>query len=407
MDICFCISGQIRGDIDTFQSLKEQVDKLIVKNNVTLIFSVWNTVTIKTSPPLGFFQLHRIFEAGVMEIMPLSYYGSKLWNHFPITYKNLSGNMYNYNIFNEINNVFPSAIIDIESENMQLEFDEKRKVGDKNTLKMLYKRWRCNQIKLKEEDKLGKKFDLVVITRPDLLININNNLEEPDVFNHKIHMKSDEDREFIDDVLIYSNSQEIDKLSNKLFSLAVASDIDYIHNALYAYAEKNKIEVVTPKYIVSKGLKSNKLLSFKDIRGDNLLLDFMHDQLYGSYFSVDDVHEMIEKVDDKFEIMSLKYILCKNYININEYKNAINTFLQIIYEMDASDFNRSYVKYCQDYLSPLLIKILMMDASLINHFIENVKDTNNDRILNNLKVIFNVDDLKSVNEIIVKNLDKK
>ncbi len=71
----------------------------------------------------------------------------------------------------EIRRHFPNAIVDIEDEAMDLSFGDPA-VSDTNSLRMLYKVWRCNEIKRRQEHLVGRAFDVVVRMRPDVMPDI-------------------------------------------------------------------------------------------------------------------------------------------------------------------------------------------------------------------------------------------
>ena len=118
-----------------------------------------------------------------MLLIPSNFYGRNFWTYFP----NIEDFKFsNYNVKNKILLFFPKSFIDVEKENLDLEFE--KSVPDKNSIKMLYKIWRCNEIKKKIERKNGI-FDCVVRNRCDAEIKIFETLVNQTFKNNEIFIQ--------------------------------------------------------------------------------------------------------------------------------------------------------------------------------------------------------------------------
>lgn len=275
MEICICLCGQLRGKLS---SLHDSYNKIIENdkiNNYTIIFSIWE----KSSEKIDFQspgQLDRVFDKTISSFIPYSYYKNGIFNYlnsakeYLVRFSNNSNEVLKFNLCN--------SIIDIETENLDLHLDEQRE--DKNTFKMLYKRWRCNEIKKKIERKNKKKFDMVLITRPDALFEINHTLldsnfdKNPECiyipgFNINPHG-------YANDLYAYGSSESIDKYV-ELFKKCIGNDIDYIHNELYHHLESNFKKIKNSHHIENFNINNGNSIGLKEIYGDNDFFDFLVD----------------------------------------------------------------------------------------------------------------------------------
>jgi hypothetical protein len=277
MDICICISGQVRGDFKALKHLKKELDKLPSNVELTIIFSVWDMLGFKVNGPLDFLQLHRIFDDELAKVIPSSLHGEKLWFELPDTYKKLSSN--DVEVVNEIYKIFPSAVIDIEKEILDLEF--LNNTHDKNSKRMLYKRWRANEIKKKLERDRSKEFELVLLLRPDVFIDIYPDKvlsfysEGKELFSPKTN-----NNECINDLFSYGTSSSIDFYTSVFCKAIEYKEWGFIHHVLFEYLESNSFVNKDASAFVSKDLEKPKLISYEDCKGESELLDFIYSESY-------------------------------------------------------------------------------------------------------------------------------
>lgn len=266
MNICICISGQVRGDLEELKSLKSQIDELPDNVKITVVFSVWEAASAKIDGHMAYAQMFRVFEKDLAQIIPISYYGNDFWKNFPQTYNSIILNS-DKNVEAKLKSIFPEAIFDVEKDILDLEFNELKK--DKNSIKMLYKRWRCNEIKRKIEKNNNEKFDLVLLTRPDAKIRVNA-VELDHLESQSLGIPTPYFREsFTNDVMAYGRTDLID-----IYCALFAKSIDLynwkdIHIELFEHLKANNIKEVEPKAFTCQGLAANKLLKVDDVLNDN------------------------------------------------------------------------------------------------------------------------------------------
>lgn len=157
--VAFCISGQVRGPrarLDEIARLAEQFD-------ADVYISSWTKRGRKT--------LAGAAAAGKKARvlgMPAALYLQRgaLDDLFPGVEARLSG-LPAENAEPDLRAAFPNAIIEVEDEALDLSLATE--FPDKNSLRMLYKIWRCNRLKRAGEALRGAKYDLVLRLRPDIL----------------------------------------------------------------------------------------------------------------------------------------------------------------------------------------------------------------------------------------------
>lgn len=344
MKICICISGQVRGEMVALKKLADEIKKVPEMISVTIIFSIWKRTGLKIDGYLGFSQLHRIFEPDLAKIIPISYYGINFWNNFPKTYKFLK-NQCNIDFENEIKNLFPKAIIDIEDEILDLEFSVPK--IDKNSIKMLYKRWRCNEIKKKIERESGK-FDLVMVTRPDYMFTINPNIN-PNVnleSETTIYIPNPSDRfKYVNDLMAYGSSIVIDKYCS-LFSKSISTNLwKNIHFELFKHLQSLNIQIAQPDLFKGAGLEKQTLIDSDIVTKDNKFIKSLYDSSY-------DIHNAnkIELISiytklylewkDIDNLQALKYLILADFSNrkiINFYDRDHYVFNELLHLFDSLD----------------------------------------------------------------------
>jgi len=333
--------------------------------------------------------MDRLFDKEVQELIPVSYYGPDFWQHFPSTYKVLT-NTNELSSRDEILKLFPDAHIDIErGDLLKLEFQTK--TYDVNSKKMLYKIWRCNEIK-KQIEKENGVFDCVIRTRPDLKLEITKNFIPTSLQNNEIYISNVSNRpNYIDDQFACGNSEVMDKYS-MLFSSSITEKWEGIHSELFQLLETLDIQQKKIAFIRILGIEPNKLLGFEDIAADNELFMFMHNCLKNSNeLSCDEQVLLIEErilKTDSIEIKSSLYSLIS--IIFGKYERKYDSFYYFL-KSDLSSFPKkqflsdkysfifnSFILHCSNMgissLEELKIKINQYELNTI--------------CLNNLKLIY-------------------
>ncbi|MCC6720403.1 MAG: tetratricopeptide repeat protein [Acetobacteraceae bacterium] len=164
--IAFCISGQLRDDHLHFPAIGALARDL----DATVFISTWRRRGTKTSGVTNRDQLMRMFGYEVGSALPAPLVGETRFNHAIPDYEATVLSTFHNNevTIAQLHANIPGAIVDIEDEVMSLDFHAPVP-SDRNSVRMLYKIWRCNEIKRAEEKRLGTPFDIVVRFRPDVL----------------------------------------------------------------------------------------------------------------------------------------------------------------------------------------------------------------------------------------------
>ncbi len=327
MKLCLCISGQVRGDYSNLINLKKNLENLSNEIDITVIFSLWENSGHKNSGGMSNQnQASRLFDEEVVMYIPDTYYGNNFWNMFPkINFKSLSNLI--KEVKEEIFAIFPSSIIDIEKENLHLEFSQLN--IDRNSKKMLYKVWRCNEIKSKIESSKGK-FDCVLRIRVDAIFEIFNLLAKKQFKENEIFLDLWFDK-YPSDQLAYGSSSVLNYYSNLFSRSLFKSDWKGIHYELHEWLIKEGILIRKPDVIVQNGLvKPDVLLKLDNLKHNNRFFDLLI-----KLNSIDDPKIMIEKIDEqlchnqnKFEKISLYYLRSKVCIELNDLNGSFNSFIK-------------------------------------------------------------------------------
>lgn len=340
MKMCLCISGQLRGT-EPLKELKKKLANLPKEIELTIIFSVWSISGTKIDGEIDYGKLHRIFTPELAQIIPTSFYGKNFWSNFPLTYEKLVNSSKEIKE-DDILYHFPSAVIDIESNIVDLGFDKSYR--DKNSKRMLYKIWRCNELKRKIEKDNGL-FDCVIRLRPDLIFDIspqivNGSFSEDEIFiPHEPGLMN-----FSHDALAYGSSSVLDQYS-KLFHRAVIEDNwAGIHTELNKWLISRKIEEKPSLLISIGGFYKNKNLEYKDITGDNRKVDFLWKTLNQTDHDNDTIlyiENMVRDEKDKGMIISLYLLLSK----IKKIKGDPTSSLLSFLNADLSQREMLYFKH--------------------------------------------------------------
>jgi|GEM_PF-3750377 len=163
MKLCVCVSGQVR-DLDALIGIRKAFEGQPYETQ--FVFSLWRRTGVKNSGAFRFPQRNRLFGPAYAKALPHHWNFDHFYTALPEMRATLNDSVEISEV--TIRAVFPDATIDIEDETLFLEFESD--VGDQNSLKMLYKIWRANQLKRKLEAKSDVRFDRVLRVRPDSFI---------------------------------------------------------------------------------------------------------------------------------------------------------------------------------------------------------------------------------------------
>jgi tetratricopeptide (TPR) repeat protein len=237
--IVFCISGQLRDEHVSFPMIAAQAEAL----EAVVIISTWRRRGTKSAGIINLDQADRMFGRYVAESLPAALLGNRTFEKTFPQFESLLAQSCGSVEPQHLLAYFPDAIIDIEDEVMHLGFADPD-VADKNSLRMLYKIWRCNEIKRAVERDRGVVFDAVVRLRPDTIPELDASLL--DIVRDKSFPRSifiphyKPDIASLDDVLAVSASAVADQMA-ALFGRAVMSDRegwDLIHKELWRHVQR-------------------------------------------------------------------------------------------------------------------------------------------------------------------------
>ena len=133
--------------------------------------------------------------------------------------------------------IFPKAIVEVEDDNIDLDIP-----NEQNSLRMLYKIWRCNGLKRKHEKDHGFAYDRVIRSRPDILINFKALVDAPCEENQLL-VKLRRGQTLHD--TYWAGNSETDDLMAGMFGHTLANRMEEwtgIHHELVDYVQDNEIE---------------------------------------------------------------------------------------------------------------------------------------------------------------------
>jgi hypothetical protein len=265
--ICICVSGQMRGPDDALVSLKKAIGNL----DVTVIFSVWDRLGGKLDGSMNRDQLPRMFEPAICSAIPQKWLGHDVfWTQLPVLYQERAAEIEAMDSGEDMRQrillYFPHAVIDIEPANLlSLSFDTVKE--DRNSVRMLYKIWRANEIK-RQLEKAHGMFDCVIRMRPDLIVReVDVTLLEFAASNHQILVNGFvPGGGFVGDSFAAGSSTDIDTYC-RLFGRAVL-DPDgwkFIHYEIHNHLSSHGI--VYQRYPHSGDLVGEKIMPIKQVIG--------------------------------------------------------------------------------------------------------------------------------------------
>lgn len=398
MNICFCISGQIRNPELIFPSLHRYFSTLESEgHNVYIIFSVWENIGRKIDGAINKDQIYRIFDVPTSLCIPKKWLGfSKFWNNLPDLYTSLSSTK-SIITKNELYNFFPNAIIDIEDANfLDLEFEENYE--DKNSLKMFYKIWRADRLRIKLEKSKSISFDYIIRMRPDTNItsfSFKNlpNLEKDEIFTD--YFIETHNRFICGDSFAIGSSNAMNVYSSffsETFSRPKKWKHIHVNLANYLLANNIKAATINPRIPLFK----DKIVNIKEYHKSIL-------PIYKSSIDHEYSFKLTELLIDKNNyiknITSLLKLSTDNYFKDNfldnffgvasllfSYNNDTkNSFLLLLLNND----NDIIENLCSYYDYPLDIKLKFSDENLSYQFLEIFfkNNFNSNLIIENIKRI--------------------
>ena len=164
--VALCIFGQLRDDHIHFPS----ISKLAAALEAEVFISTWRRRGTKTSGVMNRDQIIRMFGVGTGTALPAPLVGDTRFSEAIPAFEQtlLAAFGGNEVTAEQLHGFFPGAVVDIEDEVMSLDFAAPVP-SDRNSLRMLYKIWRCNELKRAAEKRRGGPYDIVVRIRPDVL----------------------------------------------------------------------------------------------------------------------------------------------------------------------------------------------------------------------------------------------
>ena len=167
MKIALCIAGQLRDEHLTLPQAAQVAERL----GAQVFVSTWRRRGTKVTGIIGDSQAERMFGREFALALPERLLGgTRLVEAVPGFGEAVAAH-YGEVTQAELEAYLPGAAIDIEDQDL-LCLDLETDAPDVNSLRMLYKIWRCNEMKRRFEKAAGERFDLVIRMRPDLAIDI-------------------------------------------------------------------------------------------------------------------------------------------------------------------------------------------------------------------------------------------
>lgn len=242
--IAICLAGQLRNTKETFPLISGIAQDMSAK----VFISTWSAVGAKTGGVFHADQLGRAFGSSFMLSIPDRFVGSNLITTAFPDFEERFNNMYSKlrSVTNDdIERYFHGASIDIEDEEL-LDLNFASDYEDGNSLRYLYKVWRCNEMKRRYEKETGETFDVVIRMRPDICLgkieySLFDNVLSSD---RKVIFLPPFAPKFLNDQISISSSETAD-----IFAALFAKALDRnriwrgIHAELYEHTVASDIEV--------------------------------------------------------------------------------------------------------------------------------------------------------------------
>lgn len=228
--VAICISGQLRGD----EAHLRRVAALAEEVGADVYISVWEKCGRTTlSGAQNVTQKTRIFGEAVAAMMPAGEL-TQMFSEVERLYSALPAE----DAGPILRRVFPGAVIETEPETIELSIMTTQ--PDRNSMRMLYKIWRCNRLKRKGETERGVRYDWVIRMRPDTLPSTRLFLSLKSWEGMAVFPRSDRRPGWLHDIFWICTSSIDDKLAS-LFARTITSGIEEwrgIHNELWSWTER-------------------------------------------------------------------------------------------------------------------------------------------------------------------------
>ena len=273
--IAFCISGQIRS-FEALKNINKEINKIRNDFYINIFISTWDKKGILEGNHWrkeG--KLKRIFEEELVPYLPEIWLNeNKIWKYLPKNKARIDSELSTKITKEKILENIDADFIDIEEEKMDLNFHEnhERFNKDRNSIKMYYKGWRCNEIK-KQFEKKNNIFDFVIGFRPDREIYLKSDFMNIELEDKIIFCKTfPKMKNYFDDSIRITNSHTSDILST-IFSKTIEYPNNWkgTHKELYSYCKNLNIKnFPIQDYITLKEIKTDKinLIKYEDLTLD-------------------------------------------------------------------------------------------------------------------------------------------
>ena len=274
--IAFCISGQIRS-FEALKNINKEINKIRNYFYIKIFISTWNKKGIVDSNHWrrkG--KLKRIFEEKLVPYLPEIWLNENvIWKYLPKNKARIDSELLTKITKEKILEKIDADFIDIEEEEMDLNFDEnhERFQKDRSSIKMYYKGWRCNELK-KQFEKKNNIFDFVIGCRPDIDISFKSDFMDIELKDKIIFCKTfPEMKNYLDDSIRLTNSHTSDILSS-IFSKTIEypNNWEGTHKELYLYCKNLNIKNFPIQDLIHLSrikVDKNNLIKYED-----LILDY-------------------------------------------------------------------------------------------------------------------------------------
>jgi len=169
MRVAMCISGQLRDEELSLPLIANVARELKPK----VFISTWKLRGTKTSGAMDQYQIRRTWGNELYFGLPARLVGGLSLPRAIPAFADLLEQQIRENeppvTVESMEKYFDNPIVDIEDES-KFCLDFVKPVTDVNSLRMLYKVWKCNELKRRHEKDTGQKFDIVVRLRPDFML---------------------------------------------------------------------------------------------------------------------------------------------------------------------------------------------------------------------------------------------
>lgn len=237
--IAICISGQVRTSREKLEEIAAQIRKI----DADVFISVWRKVGGKS------------FDVGHIEINlqrnlgpEIALFIPKNWSdNFGDVFPDLSSHLpQNKELTSaELLEIFPNAKVEIEEDSPDFDMPV-----EKNSLRMLYKIWRSNELKRAAEKEHGRRYKKVIRSRPDMLLNYEA-LAKVECGENELHVKMRHGNS-LHDSFWFGRSETTDKMAECYLFAKETHQESWagIHQELTAFADRSGLSVVGSREIL-------------------------------------------------------------------------------------------------------------------------------------------------------------